>query len=102
MDQADKTPQQVFDETYISASEICRTLDVTRCSVTNAQKRGLLPEPIKLEQGGAYVCLWLRGQVQPALDAWALMLAARKRASKFAKVTTHTDVLGIGSTEQTA
>jgi hypothetical protein len=77
----DKTPQQVFDETYISASEICRTLDVTRGAVTNAQKRGLLPEPIKLEQGGGYLCLWVRQQVQPALNAWALMLTTRKRTS---------------------
>lgn len=99
----DKTAQQVFDETYISASEICRTLGVSRCSVTNAQKRELLPEPIKLEQGGAYVCLWLRAQVQPALSAWQLMLAARKRASKYDKgITTHRDVLGIGASEQSA
>lgn len=79
MDSADKTPQQVFDETYISASEICRTLDVTRGAVTNAQKRGLLPEPIKVVQGDAYLCLWLRAEVQPKLDAWSIMLAARKR-----------------------
>lgn len=71
--------QQTFDETYISASEICRTLSVTRGAVTSAQRRGLLPEPIKLEQGGAYLCLWLRAEVQPALDAWKLMLTARKR-----------------------
>lgn len=81
MDSPVKTPQQVFDETYISAGEICRTLDVTRGAVTNAQKRGLLPEPIKLEQGGAYLCLWLRAQVQPTLDAWGLMLYTRKRSA---------------------
>lgn len=81
MDSAEKTAQQVFDETYISASEICRTLDVTRGAVTGAQRRGLLPEPIKLEQGNAYLCLWVRSQVQPALSAWALMLGTRKRAA---------------------
>lgn len=78
MDSADKTAQQVFDETYISASEICRTLDITRGAVTNAQKRKLLPAPIKLEQGGGYLCLWLRAQVQPTLEAWELMLYSRK------------------------
>jgi hypothetical protein len=82
MDSADKTAQQVFDETYISASEICRTLDVTRGAVTNAQRRGLLPEPIKVIQGDAYLCLWLRAQVQPKLDAWGIMLAARKRPTE--------------------
>lgn len=81
MDSADKTPQQVFDETYISASEICRTLDVTRGAVTNAQKRGLLPEPIKVVQGDAYLCLWLREQVQPKLDAWNIMLQARRNSA---------------------
>lgn len=71
--------QKTFDETYISASEICRTLSVTRGAVTSAQRRGLLPQPIKLEQGEAYLCLWLRAEVQTALDAWKLMLSSRKR-----------------------
>lgn len=75
-----KTPQQVFDETYISATEICKRLSVTRSAVTNAEKRQLLPTAIRVDQGGGYLCLWVREQVHPILDAWGICLAARKRS----------------------
>lgn len=77
MDSSVTAAQQAFDETYIGAGEICRELHVTRPTVTNAQKRGLLPPPIVVAESQVY--LWDRAKVRPYLDAWKLNLKARRR-----------------------
>lgn len=73
---SEKTPQQEFDEKYISSSEICKTLEVNRSSILYARKTGLLPEPIIIGEG--HTCLWLRNEVQEKLNAWKLMLGIRR------------------------
>ena len=83
---AAQAAQQQFDEKYISAREICESLEVSRSSITNAQKRGLLPDPIRLEIGDCHVCLWDRAEVTANLEAWRLMLQARRRQLKQGKV----------------
>ena len=68
--------QQKFDETYISSSEICRQLGVSRAAIVNARRRGLLPDPIVVNDIQLY--LWERETVQPYLEAWHFMLRSRR------------------------
>lgn len=73
------TPQERFDSQYISSREIVQRLGVTRPTVSQAHKRGLLPSPIIIAESQIYI--WERAAVEPMLQAWALMLNA-KRAAK--------------------
>ena len=70
------TPQEEFDATYITSAEIRRYLNVSRSTIVQGKERGLLPEPILVQDG--QVQLWKREQVQPFLDAWRLMLQVRR------------------------
>lgn len=70
------SPQQQFDERYISTMEICNELDINRASVTSAIKRNFLPAPIVVSQ--SHMHLWERHVVRPILDAWKMVLRSRK------------------------
>lgn len=70
------TPQEEFDAIYITSSEICEYLSISRSTIVQGKGRGLLPEPITIN--GAQIQLWKREQVMPHLDAWKLMLQARR------------------------
>lgn len=74
--EAQISAQEKFDNTYISSSEICRELGVTRATIVNARRRGLLPDPVIVNDIQLY--LWERETVQPYLDAWSLMLKSRR------------------------
>jgi hypothetical protein len=76
MEQVTKTAQQEFDEIYITSSEIGRELDVCRATLVSARRRGLLPDPIFVN--GAQIFIWKRDIVRPYLDAWKLILQARR------------------------
>lgn len=76
------SPQQLFDEQYISTMEMCKELGVNRASITNAIKRKFLPEPIVVSQSQMH--LWERPVVRPILDAWKLVLKARKSKEQHA------------------
>ena len=67
--------QRLFNETYITATEISREVSVSRVSVLRARQRGFLPDAITV--GEQHVCIWERAKVQPAIDAWKLILACR-------------------------
>lgn len=69
--------QEKFDNTYISSSEICRQLGVSRAAIVHARRRGLLPDPVVVN--GVQIYLWERDTVRPFLDAWNLNLMARRR-----------------------
>ena len=71
-----KTPQEVFDEMYITGSEIQKIMGVERSSVLGARRRGLLPQPIQVR--GARAFIWEREKVQPYLEAWRISLASRR------------------------
>lgn len=71
-----ETPQQRFERLYITSSEICRDLRVTRPSVKLARDRGLLPEPIAINGGSLYI--WERNIAQPFVDAWRIILNTRR------------------------
>lgn len=71
-----ETAQQRFDRLYISSSEICRALGVTRTTVLSARRRRLLPEPIAVN--GSTLYIWERHTAQPYIDAWRLILDTRR------------------------
>lgn len=71
----EETTQERFDRLYITSSEICRDLGVTRPSILQARRRNLLPEPITLH-GCLYI--WERAAVAPYVDAWRIILNARR------------------------
>lgn len=70
------TAQQEFDATYITSSEICRELGITRATIVQGRSRGLLPDAIEIN--GGQLIIWKRDAVRPHLDAWKLMLQARR------------------------
>lgn len=70
------TPQERFDQLYITSTEITKELKVDRSAVHNARKRNLLPEPIVIP--GARISIWERDKVQEHLDAWKIALASRR------------------------
>lgn len=76
MTEVEKTAQQEFDETYITSSEIGQELGVCRATLVHARRRGLLPDPIVVN--GAQIFIWKRDVVRPYIDAWRLMLQARR------------------------
>lgn len=67
--------QEEFDRKYISSSEICKTLQISRPTLMSARKRGLLPDPIAI---GNQIYLWERERVKENLDAWAIILKVRR------------------------
>ena len=71
-----KTAQEEFDETYITSSEIGKSLGVCRATIVQARKRGLLPDPVVVN--GAQIYIWKRQIVEPFLKAWKVNLAARR------------------------
>lgn len=68
------SPQEQFDEIYITSSEICRELGVSRSALLKAKRRGELPAPIVCEQ----LQLWHRAAVRPYVDAWKARLEGRR------------------------
>lgn len=74
--------QQEFDAKYVSSTELCRDLGVTRASIVNARRRGVLPEPVQVNRpdGSPHVMLWLREAIAPHLEKWRAELAERRPA----------------------
>lgn len=70
------TPQEEFDAKYITSTEICTTLEVTRASVVNARERGDLPEPVRINRpnGDPHIMLWLRADAAPFVERWRVKL----------------------------
>lgn len=77
------TAQEDFDAKYISSTEICRDLDVTRASIVNARTRGALPEPVQVKRanGDPHIMLWLREEAAPFIERWRLELEAGRAAA---------------------
>lgn len=69
--------QREFNERYITSSEIMEKLDVTRTTILSARRTGKLPDPIDI-QGKIFI--WERDKVTPYLDAWKIVLDARRGA----------------------
>lgn len=71
--------QEEFDKKYITSTEIAKSLNVSRASVCNAVSRGLLPEPVTLNNGS--MTIFVREKVTPFVEAWRRVLDV-KRAIK--------------------
>lgn len=67
--------QKKFDEHYITSSEIMQKLNVTRTSILSARRTKKLPDPIDI-QGKIFI--WERDKVTPYLNAWKIILDARR------------------------
>lgn len=70
------TPQDRFNETYITASEVCSIAKVDRASLTNARNAGYLPGAFKVDGIPCY--LWERESVMPFLNAWVTVLEVKR------------------------
>lgn len=70
------TAQEVFDEKYITSTEIAETLNIERSTVMHGRRRGMLPEPILVK--GVRLYIWERETVAPYISAWKLSLASRR------------------------
>lgn len=70
--------QREFDERYITSSEIMEKLGVTRTTILLARRTGKLPDPINI-QGKIFI--WERDKVKSYLDAWKIVLDARRGAT---------------------
>lgn len=70
--------QQQFDSTYVTSTEIARDLSVSRAALCQAVSRGLLPNPITINNG--QVTLFNRENVKPYVNAWRIVLTARRVA----------------------
>lgn len=78
MDQPNNLTQEEFDRTYITTTEICRRLELSRSTVHVARATGKLPNPVDV-QGQLYI--WKRADVEPYLQAWKTILDARRGAT---------------------
>lgn len=72
------THQQEFDAAYVTSSEICRRVGVTRASIVIAHNKGWLPEPVRLDKT---INIWKRSEAEPLIVAW---IEKRKAAGKIA------------------
>lgn len=70
------TAQEEFDAAYITSTEVCQELGVTRATIVRGKQRGKLPEPITLK--GTKIQIWRRELMQPYLDAWKAERNARQ------------------------
>lgn len=70
-------PQEEFERTYITSSEIMERLEISRTTLLYARRRNILPEPITVNNG--QILLWKRSDIKRNLEAWELMLKARRR-----------------------
>lgn len=70
------TAQAEFDEKYISSTELCDVLGVTRATLVNGYRRGALPEPLRIKRpgGSTHVMIWLRDEVVPYVTKWKATL----------------------------
>lgn len=73
---AAQSAQEEFDAIYITSSEICKRLRITRATIVQGRRRGLLPDPIVVNDGQLLV--WKRAEIMLYLDAWNINLRARR------------------------
>jgi hypothetical protein len=73
------TPQERFDEQYVTSMELCAQLDVSRSSILNRRRAGGLPGAIEVRarDGQTHLLLWVRADVEPHLERWRQQLARR-------------------------
>lgn len=60
--------QKRFDETYITSSEICERLGVTRVALHVRKKGGHLPGGIMVNN--SHLLIWERSAIEPHIVRW--------------------------------
>lgn len=68
--------QKQFDLLYVTSPELAKELKVSRAAMCQAVARGLLPNPIRINDG--QITLFLRSEVAPFVDAWKIVLNAKR------------------------
>lgn len=68
--------QKVFNETYISSSQIAEILGVTTPTMING-RRDMLPPAITIP--GVKALVWHREHALPFIEAWKLSLNRRRK-----------------------
>lgn len=76
LEPAPATAQERFDALYISSLAIAERLDVSRPAVLHARRRGILPDPVCVNDGQIYI--WERATVEPYLKAWENSVKLRR------------------------
>lgn len=71
--------QDEFDRDYITSTEVCSHMGVTRSTVMRARERGDLPDPIIIN--GDQLTIWKREKLLPHLENWKATLRGRLRGS---------------------
>lgn len=71
--------QREFDEMWVTSSEICERLSITRPALCAARKQQKLPEPVLV--GAMKLCVWPRSEVEPFLRQWWNDLTNRRMES---------------------
>lgn len=69
----DKKALTKFHELYVTATEICESLGVSRAAVHYRHKHGNLPGCISLQK----VHVWEREQITPHIERWKQSLEQR-------------------------
>ena len=70
------TDQQEFDLCYVTSTELCQLLEISRGSLMKARKRGILPAPITINS--SQIFLWKRVVIEANIAAWKFILQARR------------------------
>lgn len=68
--------QERFNRTYITSSEICQRLEVTRPAIHFRRKAGFLPNSIHVY--GQQLLIWEREAIEPWLVKWEASLTAKR------------------------
>lgn len=71
--------QQEFDERYVSSTELCRILGVSRSSLVNRRAAGHLPGAIEVRSSDGKIMqlFWERIAVAPYVQAYREQLTRR-------------------------
>ncbi len=73
--------QDKFDQAYITSTEICQRLNVTRPAIHFRRKAGLLPNVITVP--GNQLAIWERTGIEPYLKKWEDQLNAKQNRTAY-------------------
>lgn len=71
------TAQEEFDKKYITSTEICENLEITRPAIHFRRKAGKLPDCIKVH--GQQLLIWERDKITPFLKEWEYAISSSRR-----------------------
>ncbi len=72
------TPQELFEQRYITSSEICERLRVNRTQLFHRRQRKQLPGEITIKNQN--IMLWERDFIEPFLTEWEVSLNNKRTA----------------------